>query len=97
LCLRFESTQQRLALPYALLLRVELSVDETGCILNFATHEVRIRGRHLQAVYLAVSQAQAVQIGVGDSARFSDGDAYMGPLVTGLQIDPVDDKERARR
>lgn len=96
-CLRLESSRQRVAIPYALLLRVELSEDETGCDLTFATHEVRIRGRRLRAVYLAVSQGQAVQIGVGDSANVREGDAVLGPLVTGLQIDPLDEKLRARR
>lgn len=96
-CLRLESVRQRIGIPYALLLRVELSEDETGCDLTFATHEVRIRGRYLRAVYVAVSQGQAVQIGLGDSANFRQGDAILGPLVTGLQIQPLEESTRARR
>ena len=96
-CLRLEATRQSIAIPYALLLRVELSEDETGCDLTFATHEVRIRGRRLRAVYVAVSQGQAVQIGLGDSAYVKAGDALFGPLVTGLQIDPLEEPARARR
>ncbi|MDI1335895.1 MAG: hypothetical protein PSU94_06890 [Lacunisphaera sp.] len=96
-CLRLESTRQRIALPYALLLRVELSDDETGCDLTFATHEVRIRGRWLRPVFVAVSQAEAVQVGLGDSAKFKEGDSVLGPLVTGMQIEPLDESARARR
>lgn len=96
-CLRLEATRQSIAIPYALLLRAELSEDETGCDLTFATHEVRIRGRRLRAVYVAVSNAQAVQIGVGESASVSTGDTILGPLVTGIQIAPLDESIRARR
>ena len=69
----------------------------TGCDLTFATHEVRIRGRRLRAVYVAVSQGQAVQIGLGDSdsANVKVGDVVLGPLVTGLQIDPLEESARA--
>ncbi|HEX7632361.1 MAG TPA: hypothetical protein VF388_09525, partial [Lacunisphaera sp.] len=65
ICLRLQSHRQRIALPYALLLRVELSEDSTACAITFATHEVSVQGRHLERVYLAVSQGLAAQIGVG--------------------------------
>ena len=45
-CLRLEAARQSIAIPYALLLCVELSEDETGCDLTFATHAIRIRGRY---------------------------------------------------
>ncbi len=96
-CLRLHSHRQRLALPYALLLRTELSDDETNCAITFATHEVSVRGRHLRAVYLAVSQGQAAQIGVGESASFTEGDKFLGPLVTDVRIEPTDESGRARR
>jgi len=96
-CLRLEAARQRVAIPYALLLQVELSEDETGCDLTFATHEVRIRGRYLRPVYVAVSQGEAVQIGLGESADVREGDTILGPLITGVQIDPIDESARARR
>ena len=96
-CLRLHSHRQRIALPYALLLRVELAADETGFVITFATHEVRVRGRHLQAVYLAVSQGQAVQVSVGDSASFTEGDKFIGPLVTDIRIESTDESGRSRR
>jgi hypothetical protein len=43
---------------YALLLRIELTEDETVCQIVFATHEVHVRGRHLRQVYVAVSLAR---------------------------------------
>lgn len=96
-CLRMHSHRQRIALPYALLLRVELAADEAGCVIIFATHEVRVRGRHLQALYTAVSQGQAVQISVGDSGSFSEGDKFLGPLVTDIKIESTDELDRSRR
>ena len=96
-CLRIESARQRLALPYALLLRVEVAEDQTSCEIAFATHVIIVRGRHLRAVYVAVSQGQAVQISLGDSAKILEGDTFLGPLVTGIQIEPLDESGRARR
>lgn len=82
---------------YALLLRVELSVDETSCTIVFATHEIRVRGRHLFGVHLVVSQGQAAQISIGDSARFTEGDKFLGPLVADIRIEPTDEPGRVRR
>ncbi|MBL9217468.1 MAG: hypothetical protein JNG82_03200 [Opitutaceae bacterium] len=96
-CLRIESARQKIALPYALLLRVDVAEDQTTCEIGFATHTVTVRGRHLREVYVAVSQGQATQISVGHSANFLEGDAYYGPLITGIQIEPLDESSRARR
>jgi hypothetical protein len=96
-CLRLHSHRQRLAIPYALLLRTELSDDETTCGITFATHEVSVRGRHLRTVYLAVSQGQAAQISVGESASLPEGAAFLGPFVTEVRIEPLDESGRARR
>lgn len=96
-CLRIESARQRLALPYALLLCVEISEDRTLCEIAYATHRVTVRGRDLRSVYVAVSQGQAVQVRVGDPARFLEGEDYYGPMITGIQIEPLDESGRARR
>lgn len=96
-CLRLKSHRQQIALPYALLLRAELSEDETNCVVVFAAHEVRVRGHHLNAVYLAVSQGLAAQISIGDSARFAEGDKFLGPLVTDVRVEPTDESGRACR
>jgi len=96
-CLRLQSHRQQLALPYAFLLRVELSEDETNCVIIFATHKISVRGRHLREVYLAVSQAQATEISIGQSATLRDGSRFLGPLVTDVLIEPTDESGRARR
>lgn len=96
-CLRLRSHRQRVAIPYALLLRIELTEDETGCLIVFATHEVHVRGRHLRQVYLAVSQAQAAEISVGQSATLPEGAAFLGSLITDIRIEPTDESGRARR
>jgi len=96
-CLRIESARQRVAIPYALLLLVELSEDRTQCEIAFATHKVIVRGHDLQYVYVAVSEGQARQIRAENPAKFLEGDAYYGPIIAGIQIEPLDESERARR
>ena len=96
-CLRLQSHRQQIALPYALLLRVELSEDETNCVILFATHEISVRGRHLREIYLAVSQAQATEVITGESASLAEGSSFLGPLVTEVRIKPTDESGRTRR
>lgn len=96
-CLRLQSHRQQIAVPYALLLRAELSEDATTCVLIFATHEISVRGRHLREVYLAVSRAQAAEVSIGRSEYMREGTAYLGPLVKEIQIAPTDEQGRARR
>lgn len=74
-----------------------LSEDATTCVLIFATHEVSVRGRHLREFYLAVSQAKATEVSIGQSAILRDGAAFLGPLVTEVRIEPTDETGRARR
>jgi hypothetical protein len=90
-CLRIESTRQSIALPYALLLLVEISEDETQCEIAFATHKVTVHGRDLRAVYVAVSQGQAIQVSVRDPTAFVEGQVYYGPTITGIQIEHLNE------
>ena len=96
-CLRLQSQRQQIALPYALLLRAELSEDDNNCVVLFATHEISVRGRHLREVYLAISQAQATEVSIGQSASLRDGSTFLGPLVTEVRIEPTAESDRARR
>jgi len=96
-CLRIESARQRIALPYALLLCVEIAEDETQCEIAFATHTVTVHGRGLRSVYVAVSQGHAMQVRVRDSAKFLEGELYFGSIITGIQIEPLHESGRARR
>ena len=97
LCLRFRSHRQRVAIPYALLLRLELAEDETACLIAFATYDVRIRGRFLRHVYDAVSLGQAALVSVENAASVTAGTSFEGPLVTEIRIEPTDESGRARR
>ncbi len=86
-----------MAIPYALLLRLELAEDETACLIAFATYEILLRGRHLLQVYEAVSLGQALQVSVGNAASITAGTSFAGPLVTEIRIEPTDESGRARR
>lgn len=96
-CLRLQSHRQQIALPYAFLLRAELSEDATTCLLVFATYEVSVRGRHLKDVYLAISQGQAAEISIGQSTILREGTEFLGPLVTEVRIESTDESGRVRR
>ena len=96
--LRFESKRQRVALPYAGLLKVELSEDDTEIELNFATHQVKVCGKHLRRIYEAVSQARAVQITVArEDFPIEAMTRTDTPYVTEIRIEPLDEAERRRR
>lgn len=97
LCLRFLSARQRLAIPYALLLSVELAEDETRCAIHFATHEVVVQGRKLRAVFEAVAEGHAEEIAIGSSAEVVLGASWLGPLVTAIAISPTENSARTRR
>lgn len=96
-CLRLHAQRERIAIPYALLLRVALSEDETRCAITFATHEVTVQGSYLEPVYVAVSQGMAAEIAIGRSGKLGEGVYFSGPLVTQVRIDPTTEGDRARR
>lgn len=97
LCLRLQSHRHRIALPYALLLRAELSEDDSACMIMFATHTVHVQGRHLERLYIAVSQGLAAQVGIGRAEKFSEGDLHGDPLVTQVRIEPIMESDKTRR
>ncbi|MDI1248576.1 MAG: hypothetical protein PSV13_06800 [Lacunisphaera sp.] len=59
LCLRLETPRERLALPYAGLVSMSLSVDDTTMAIVFVTHRVTIKGRKLYPVYSEVAAGSA--------------------------------------
>jgi hypothetical protein len=65
LCLRLETPRERLALPYAALTAVELSVDETTLGISFVTHLVVVKGHRLAEAYCAVAAGLAVALLLG--------------------------------
>ncbi len=96
--LRFDSPRQQLALPYASLLKIEITTDQTWVDLSFATHQVTLRGKNLRRLYEAVSQAQAVQISVATENFAVDAllKVYT-PFVSEIHVEPLALDERRRR
>jgi hypothetical protein len=78
LFLRFESKRERVALPYALLLQLELSLDQRTLELAFATHTVTVGGWDLNEIYEMIADGHAKCIRLsdqgspGNSARRDD-------------------------
>lgn len=96
LCVQFESARQQVAIPYALLLRVDLSLDETACDVEFGTHCVRLRGRGLRDAFDAISSGHAIRIRRGDFHGVSVEGALLGPLIMSVEIEPLDEDSRRR-
>lgn len=65
LCLRLETPRERLALPYAGLVSVSLSVDDTVMTVFFVTHRITVKGRKLTEIFRAVATGSAHGLGVG--------------------------------
>ena len=65
LCLRVETPRERLALPYAGLVSVSLSADDTVMTVFFVTHRVTVKGRKLTEIFRAVATGSAHGLGVG--------------------------------
>ena len=98
LFLRFESRRERVALPYAVLLKLELSLDERMLELGFATHLVTISGRDLREIYEAVADGRARCIRLSDRATVEDV-AREGnrSVVREIRIAALDPDDRKRR
>ena len=57
--LRFESARERMALPYSLMMKLEMSMDERTLELAFVSHVVTIAGRNLRETYEAITEGDA--------------------------------------
>ena len=90
LCVQFETSRLCIAIPYALLLNVTLSEDETRCAVHFGTHRIHLRGRHIRGAFDALSRGCAVCISkCNEDSLF--GRAILGPLISGISIEPLDE------
>ena len=70
LCLRFETSRERIALPYSSLTLLALADDETLLELSFVTHRVVIKGHRLLDAHCAIAAGRAVALCPGrQSAR----------------------------
>jgi hypothetical protein len=98
LFLRFESTRERIALPYALLLKLEMSLDQRTLELGFATHAVTIGGRELHEIYEAVADGHARCIRLSDRETTGIVSRREDRAVVGeIRITRLDPDDRKRR
>ena len=96
--LRLHSPRVQVALPYASLIKLELTLDETALELFFVTHRVTITGRSLTEIYRAVTEAEARLVRVV-AADFADAAAVPShkALVEAIRIEPLDADERRKQ
>jgi len=96
--LRLHSPREQVALPYASLIKLELTLDETTLELSFVTHRVTITGRNLAEIYKAVTEAEARLVRVV-STDFADEAAVPSykALVHGIRIEPLDADARRKQ
>ena len=96
--LRLHSPRERVALPYASLVKLELTLDETTLELSFITHRVTIAGRSLNEIYQAVTEAEArlVRVVSSDFADEAPVPSYKA-LVRAIRIEPLDAEERRKQ
>lgn len=96
--LRLESPRLRTALPYASLIKLDLALNEEQLDLAFATHHVTVRGKNLQSMFDALSQAQATQIKVA-ATNFAVNAMLMSytPFVSDIRVESLDPVDRRRR
>lgn len=96
--LRLQSAREQVALPYSLLIKLELKNDATALELSYVTHRVMVTGKNLAEIYEALADAQARLISVA-AADFAD--AFSIPahnaLVREICIDPLTTEERRKR
>lgn len=101
LCLRLETPRERLALPYAGLVSVSLSVDDTAMTIVFVTHRVTIKGRKLYPIYGEVAAGSAHGLEVGRRMELPKPTHQYSPLqpreapreiyaIVSIRIEPVE-------
>lgn len=89
--LRLETKRERMALPYALLLGIVLSLDETTLELDFASHKVTVTGKRLYEVFCAISIGHGhTLLALGKAEEFTLGPAAKAPYIHDIRIKPVE-------
>ena len=73
--LSLETPQERRALPYALLVDVEISADSSTIKLSFSHYTVTVRGSQLDELYQSIRAAECAVI---TSGKCSDTDSHYG-------------------
>jgi hypothetical protein len=84
--LRLMNARERRALPYALLVDVELSENSTALKLVFPHYEVTVRGRNLEVIFEKIAAARCTLIQPGRSSRSRGQDSDEPTVVTEVRL-----------
>jgi len=85
--LRLETPRQRLALPYATLLGINLAVDDTLMQIDFASHHVTVQGKHLYEIYCSLSAGTcAALFARTELQELEEGPGAQKPVIQNLRI-----------
>jgi hypothetical protein len=85
--LRLETARERLALPYAMLLGLSLSVDETLLELDFASHKVTVKGKRLHEVFCSLALGQSAALfAQGETAGLLRAPDSKAPCIHEIRI-----------
>ena len=87
--LSLETPRERRALPYALLVDVEIAADSTLLKLVFSHYEVLVRGSRLDAIYESVRAASCAAILPGQATDPYSSPAKTTATVAEIRIKPV--------
>lgn len=87
--LSLETTRERRALPYALLVDVEIAADSTLLKLVFSHYEVLVRGSRLDVIYESVRAASCAAILPGQATDPYTTPAKTTATVTDIRIKPA--------
>jgi len=87
--LRLETPRERLALPYATLLGINLATDENSLQLDFASHQVTAHGKQLYEVFCSISSGMcAVLFARGELKEIEAGPDAKAPVIRDIRIKP---------
>lgn len=89
--LRLETKRERMALPYATLLGIVLSLDESSLELDFASHRVTVIGKRLYEVFCAISAGHGQALFAHpESVEMTAGPNSKIPLIREIRIKAVE-------
>jgi hypothetical protein len=85
--LRLESSRQRLALPYATLLGLDLATDDNRLRIDFASYQITAQGKRLYEIYCALSAGTCAALFARTELQdLENGPASDMPVIYSLKI-----------
>jgi len=91
--LRFETKRERMALPYATLLGIGLSLDEKCLELDFASHKVTVTGKRLYEIFCAISRGYGHALFAQyEGTELTAGPDSKAPIICDIRIKPTEGK-----